>query len=762
VLASNLSARAGRWSASHWKRATIGWLLFVLGAVALGSIVGIRSLSQADMASGETSTAEHILASAGFQRPATESVLIQSSTRTADQCVPVIGEVVRVISQQKDVANIQTPFLSPARLVSRDGHSALVQFDITGDRDKAKDKVQPILDAVAGVQRAHPAMRIEQFGPASAYHMQAKTLTEDFGRAERLSLPVTLVILFLAFGALVAAGLPVVLAFSAVLAAIGITDLVSQLLPAADATKSVILLVGMAVGVDYSLFYLRRVREERAAGLEPHQALLRTAATSGQAVLISGATVLIAMAGMFFAGNGIFTSIALGTMVVVFVALVGSLSVLPALLHKLGDRIEKGSLPFIRRARRPAGESRFWSAVLRPALRHPAAAALISAGVLAAAAVPVLSMHTKLPSFTDLPHSLAFVRNYQDIQQAFPGSQTPAEVVVKAANVSTPAFQRAYADGRRRALATGQLYEPFHVFVSPNKTVARIEFAIAGNGDNSASMRALQTLRRDVIAPIAKTLPGATVAVTGQTAGTHDFNETMKQRAPLVFAFVLGLAFLLLLFTFRSIVIPVTTILLNLLSVGAAYGILILVFQQGHLQGLLGFHSNGAIAAWLPLFLFVILFGLSMDYHVFILSRIKELVDRGTPTSQAVEQGILHTAGTVTSAAIVMVSVFAIFGALRELDIKQMGFGLGIAVLLDATVVRAVLLPSTMKLLGERNWYLPRQLAWLPTLRFGDTERKREPKREQPQTLKPVLEARDGLHAPATRPQPERQTIGSR
>jgi uncharacterized membrane protein YdfJ with MMPL/SSD domain len=720
VPAANLSARAGRWSASHWKRATIGWLLLVVGAVALGSIVGINSLSQADMASGETSIAEHVLAAAHFQRPATESVLIQSRTQTADQFEPVISEVRRVLSVQKYVANVQTPFLSPARLVSRDGHSALVQFDITGDRETAKDKVQPILDAIAAVQRAHPAMEVAEFGPASANHVQAKTFSEDLVRAERLSIPITLLILWLAFGALVAAGLPVVLAFSAVLAATGISEVVSHLVPAADATKSVILLVGMAVGIDYSLFYLRRVREERAAGLEPDQGLRRAAATSGQAVLISGATVLIAMAGMLFAGNGIFTSIATGTMLVVFVALIGSLSVLPALLHKLGDRVEKGSIPFIRRVRRPAGESRFWRAVLRPVLRHPAAACVLSVGALAAAAVPVLGMHTKLPSFTDLPHSLAIVRTYQHIQQAFPGSQTPAEVVVKGANVTTPAFQRAYAEGRRRALATGQLYEPFYTFVSRDKTVVRIEFAIAGNGDNGASIRALQTLRHDVVAPIAKTLPGATVAVTGQTAGTHDFNETMKQRAPLVFAFVLGLAFLLLLFTFRSIVIPITTILLNLLSVGAAYGILILVFQQGHLQGLLGYRSNGAIAAWLPLFLFVILFGLSMDYHVFILSRIKELVDRGIPTSQAVEQGILRTAGTVTSAAIVMVAVFAIFAGLRELDIKQMGFGLAVAVLIDATIVRAVLLPSTMKLLGKWNWYLPRRLAWLPTLRFGE------------------------------------------
>ena len=719
MLASNVSARAGRWSASHWKRATVGWLVFVFGAVALGGMVGINALSRADMASGETSTAEHILAAAHFQRPATESVLIQSASQTADQFVPVINEVRVALSEQKNVSNIQTPFLSPARLVSRNGHSALVQFDITGDVDKAKTKVAPVMAAIARVQRAHPGMLVAEFGQASSDHVQQQALNRDLGNAERLTMPVTLLILWVAFGALVAAGLPVVLAFSAVLAATGLSAAVSHLLPAADATKSVILLVGMAVGIDYSLFYLRRVREERAAGLGPDRSLQRAAATSGQAVLISGATVLIAMAGMFLAGNGIFSSIALGTMIVVFVALVGSLSVLPALLHKLGDNVEKGRLPVLGRRRR-AGESRFWGAVLRPALRHPAVAAVLSAGALAALAVPVLGMHTKLPSFTDLPRSLPILNTYKQVQRAFPGSQTPVEVVVKAANVTTPAFQRAYAEGRRRALATGVLYEPFYTFISPDKTVVRIQFAIAGNGDNKASMRALGVLRHDVIAPVAKTLPGATVAVTGQTAGTHDFNETMKQRAAVVFAFVLGLAFVLLLFTFRSIVIPVTTILLNLLSVGAAYGILILVFQQGHLQALLGYRSNGAIAAWLPLFLFVILFGLSMDYHVFILSRIKELVDRGTPTGEAVEHGILSTAGTVTSAALVMVAVFAIFIGLNDLAIKQMGFGLAVAVLIDATIVRAVLLPSTMKLLGEYNWYLPRRLAWLPALRFGE------------------------------------------
>ena len=714
---ANLAARAGGWSATHWKRATFGWLAFAVAAILIGVASGVRSMKDSDAASGETAKSLRILEQAGFKQPATESVLIQSlSGQRVENFQAVIGQVAQAVSEHKDVMNIVTPLQAPASQVSRDGRSGLVQFDIKGDADDAKQKIQPILASVAVVQKANPGFRIEEFGQASANHAIDKTLDTDFKRAETLSLPVTLVILFLAFGALVAAGIPVLLAFSAVLAAIGLNQLLSHIAPTADATKSVILLIGMAVGVDYSLFYLRREREERARGLEPQAALIRTAGTSGQAVLISGATVLIAMSGMLIAGNTIFTSIGIGTMIVVFAAIVGSLSVLPALLHKLGDRVERGKIPFVGRVRRPAAESRIWGAILRRTLRYPLAAALVSAGGLAALAVPVLGMHTKLPSFTDLPRSLAIVQTFRDIQKAFPGSQTPAELVVKADNVTTKPYRDAYQEFKQRALATGLLYQPFHVHISRDKTVARVEFSIAGNGDNGASLRALSALRNDVIPPVAATLPGVTVAVGGQTAGTHDFNELMKRRAPLVIVFVLALAFVLLLLTFRSIVVPIKAIILNLLSVGAAYGILIMVFQWGNLEGVLGFRSNGAISSWLPLFLFVVLFGLSMDYHVFILSRVKELVDRGMRTDEAVERGIRTTAGTVTSAAIVMVAVFAIFASLRELDIKQMGFGLAVAVLIDATVIRAVLLPATMKLLGDWNWYLPPWLEWLPSL----------------------------------------------
>jgi RND superfamily putative drug exporter len=350
--------------------------------------------------------------------------------------------------------------------------------------------------------------------------------------------------------------------------------------------------------------------------------------------------------------------------------MLGSLTVLPALLHRLGDNVDRGRIPVFRGHPRDDGP---WGRFIAMVLRRPAVWAAASAGALFVLALPAAGMHTKLPNFTDLPHDLRVVRTYDRIQRAFPGSQTPAVVVVKADNVGAPTIQRAYTLFKRRALATGELYAPFTVTVNPDRTVTRIDFAIAGNGDNAASVAALHTLRDTVIPPIAARLPGTEVVVTGVTAGTYDFNHQMRARLPFVFLFVLGLAFALLLVTFRSLVIAATAVALNLLSVGAAYGILVSVFQHGWLAGLFGFQTNGAIVSWLPLFLFVVLFGLSMDYHVFILSRIKELHDAGTPTEEAIR--------------------------------------LAIAILIDATVVRAVLVPATMKLLGEWNWYLPERLG---------------------------------------------------
>jgi RND superfamily putative drug exporter len=541
-----------------------------------------------------------------------------------------------------------------------------------------------------------------------------------------MTIPITLLILLVAFGSLVAAGLPVLLAFSAVLASLGLYSLATHAVSGEfQSTSSVILLIGMAVGVDYSLFYLRREREERAAGERPRNALLRAASTSGQAVLISGITVLIAMAGMFIAQNKIFTSMAFGTMLVVLCAIVGSLTVLPAALAKLGDNVDRGRIPFVGRREHAASESRFWRFVLDRALRRPAASVIVAGSLLLIAAAPVVRMHTKLPSFTDMPKDVPVVQTYRDLVDTFPGAPTPAIVVLRAPDVRSPEVARQIEGLKRKALATRQMFPPIFTEISPDGTTAEISIPLAGNGDDTASLAALATLRESVLPPTLGRLAEVEYAVTGDTAGTHDFNEQMKSHMPWVIAFVLALAFVLLLATFRSIVIPLTAIGLNLLSVGAAYGLLVLVFQGDWAEVPLDFTSNHAITSWLPMFLFVVLFGLSMDYHVFILSRIKELHDDGHSTEDAVALGIRRTAGTVTSAAIIMVAVFAIFATLSIIQMKQLGVGLGLAILIDATVIRGVLLPATMKLLGDWNWYLPRWLTWVPSLTPESRDRRR-------------------------------------
>ncbi len=715
---NNFARRAGRWSAAHWKTALFGWLAFVAVALIVGGAIGTNKIKDVDTASGETKSAEKILRNAGFDSRAGESVLVQSATAGVHDPAfrATVDDVVRAVAAQAVVRNVRSPLAAGNDgQIAKNGRAAIVQFEIRGDAADAMDKVQPVLDAVAGVQKAHPKLKVAEFGQASAQHVLNETIGKDFQRAEYSSLPVTLIILLFAFGALVAAGLPVLLGFSGVLATIGVSSLASHLFPAGDATQSVILLIGMAVGVDYSLFYIRREREERSSGLAHRDALLKTAGTSGHAVLVSGATVMIAMAGMLLTGNGIFTSIGVGAMLMVAVALIGSLSILPALLSKLGDRVNKGRIPLL--ARRRPGESRVWNAILDRVLRRPWVSALLAGGALVALALPTFSMHTQLPSFTDLPRSIGIVRTYEAIQKQFPGAQTPASVVVSAPDVTAPAVQHGIAELKAQALASGQAKRPIETKINPAKTVAVVDIPLVGNGDDATSVGALEQLRKAIVPATVGQVPGVVAPITGETAGTHDFNQQMKSHAPLVFGFVLLLCFLLLLVTFRSIVIPIKAVLLNLLSVGAAYGLLVLVFQHTWAQGALQFHSNGAIASWLPLFLFVVLFGLSMDYHVFILSRVKELVDGGMSTEEAVATGIKRTASTVTSAALVMVAVFAIFVTLHEIDIKQMGFGLAAAILIDATIVRAVLLPAVMKLLGEWNWYLPRWLEWLP--RFG-------------------------------------------
>jgi RND superfamily putative drug exporter len=424
---------------------------------------------------------------------------------------------------------------------------------------------------------------------------------------------------------------------------------------------------------------------------------------------------MIAMAGMFLTGNTTFMGMGLGTILVVAVAVLGSLTVLPATLSALGHRIEWLRVPFLGKLRhRNHGESRVWGWILDRVLARPVLSLVAAGAVLLVLAFPALQMHTINPGVAGLPRSLPIMKTYDRIQAAFPGGPLPAVIAVAADDVTAPQVQQGIKAMSDAALATKQMSEPVMTTVSPDKSVEVVSIPMHGNGTDKTSEGALATLRDDVIPATLAKVGGVDVNVTGLTAGSKDFNDSLKSHLPIVFTFVLGLAFLLLLVTFRSIVVPIKAIALNLLSVGASYGVLTYVFQEGHGASLLGFTPIGGITSWLPLFLFVVLFGLSMDYHVFILSRIREAVDRGMRTEQAVAHGIKAPAGVVTSAAVVMVAVFSIFGTLSAVEFKQMGVGLAVAVLLDATLVRAVMLPAAMKLLGEKNWYLPSWLSWLP------------------------------------------------
>ncbi|GIE98380.1 MMPL family transporter [Paractinoplanes rishiriensis] len=693
-----IAARAAVWSARHRTLAILGWIAFVVGATILSGQIGVREAGYADQGHGDSARADLIVEEAGFpERPAGEMVIVQN--RAGTDRAAAVADLTRQLTATADVLDVQ-----PA-IESADQRSSLITFSIAGDNDTAKERVGASLDTVARVQAAHPGLYIAQGGDASGDKLIGDDLNEGMHRLSMLSIPVTLGILLVAFGAVVAALLPVALAVTAVIAAIGLLAAASRLAPTVDATMHVMLLVGLAVGVDYCLFYIRRERDERRNGADPHRALVIAAQTSGRSIWISGLTVIVAMAGMFLTFDTTFTSFGVGTILVVATAVLGSLTVLPALLSALGDRVDAVKIPGMYRRR---SDGRVWHALLGAVLAKPLLSAVLAVGALAVLAAPVLDLRTKAEGLEDLSPSAPIVQAYKAVNEAFPSKASPADVVVRASSVQDAGFTRTRTAFEQAVQASGgRLTGPVEVRVNPAGTVAIVSVGLA-------DAAALTTLRQDVVPATFGGLPGATALVTGEAAGNADFNARLEASLPWVFGFVLGLAFLLLLVSFRSVVVALTGVVLNLLSVAAAYGMLVFVFQYGHFAGLLDFQPSSGITNWMPLFLFIILFGLSMDYHVFVLSRIREGHDRGLSTRDAVREGIGRTAGVITSAAVVMVAVFALFATLPLASMKQVGIGLAAAVLLDATIIRAVLLPAVMALLGERNWWLPRWLGWLP------------------------------------------------
>jgi RND superfamily putative drug exporter len=718
----NIAARLGGWSVQHRKTAILGWLLLV-GVAAMGAAAGQQKMTMDEYAAGESAQAVRILDEAGIRPAAGEMVLVHGDTLSADgaEFQTAVRAVISGVQNTGQVTEVQDPY--SMGLISADRHSALVRFTMAGQAETSWQRVQPVLDAVQAVRATHPALHIDQFGEASANKWFSETVMRDFRRAEWTAVPLALGILLVAFGAFLAAVLPVGLAMTAFFAANGLLALISHRMHVDESTSSVMLLIGLAVGVDYCLFYLRREREERAAGRDTATALRVAAATSGRSVLVSGATVVAAMSGMFLSGMLLFNGFALATIIVVVIAMAGSVTVLPATLSLLGDRVEFGRIPGLARLRRPHGRSRVWAAVLDRVLARPWISALLSAAFLATLAIPVLGMHTeKLSLDKQLPANTPVIEAYHHIATAFPGGPAPAQVVVQAGDVESADVRQAIDEFTAAALRTGLVSQPVQVTTYGSQGVAVIAVPLAGNGSDATSQQALRVLRQYVIPSTLSTVSDVRAYVAGDLAFSTDFNDRLRHSITPVLLFVMGMAFLLMLLSFRSITIAVVSVLLNVLSVAAAFGVIVAVFQHGWGASLVGTQGVGAIESWLPLFAFVVLFGLSMDYHVFIVSRIREAYERGLPTRKAVARGIETTAGVVTSAAAIMVGVFAVLGSLSLQDFKQLGVGLAVAILLDATVVRVVLLPSVLALLGERSWYLPHWLSWLPGRGAAETE----------------------------------------
>ncbi|HEX5090933.1 MAG TPA: MMPL family transporter [Nocardioides sp.] len=715
----NLAAAVGGWSVRHRVVAAIGWLAFVVVAMTVGSWAGQDQMTEDQYATGDAAKVTQILSDAGMKPPAAEMILVTSSgSITAAGPRAAVSDLVVALQRTASVTGVVDPYA--AGLVSQDGHSVLIQVSMSGDPMTAADRVQPILDTVATSRDAHPGLRIDEFGDGSGNRWFDDTIGKDFSRAEWTAVPLAIGILLVAFGALVAAVLPVGLALTSFLAANGLLALVSHRLALDSSASSVMLLVGLAVGVDYCMFYLRRVREERVRGRDPATALRIAGSTSGRSVLVSGLTVVVAMSGMFLSRMLLFEGFAVATILVVLVAVLGSVTILPAMLSLLGDNVDLGRVPGLGRMRRPGEGSKVWNRVLGPVLRRPGVSAVLATFAMLALAAPAAGLHTESLSLSqELPRDASIMQSYRHITAAFPGGPAPARVVVTADDVQSPEVTAAVDAFRSRAVTAGLLHEPFAFDINAEAGVLEISAPLAGNGSDATSVRALDALRDDVVPATLGTVPGAEAYVGGQLAFSEDFNATLERAIVPVIVSVAVFAFLLMLVAFRSVAIAGVSVLLNMLSMAATFGVMVAVFQHGWGSGLVGGGDVGALQSWIPLFTFVILFGLSMDYHVFVVSRIKEAHDRGLTTREAVAHGIKISAGVVTSAAVIMVAVFSVFATLSMTTFKQLGVGLAVAILLDATIVRAVLLPSLLSVLGDRTWWLPRWLSFLPG---GDRE----------------------------------------
>src|SRR4051812_14712879 len=677
--------RVTNWSLRHRATAIFGWLALVALSWVIGTFApGTDARSSP---AGDAGTGQAVLDRQDSREPFWENVLVPRDATA------VVTDLVTTLTASGAVADVRSPLDDPAQ-VSADGRAGLVTFRILGSGEEIRRNLVTATSAVTAVAARHPDARLAQAGDLSVSGTVDQSIKEDIKRSETRSLPLTLLILLAVFGSLVAAAVPVLLAGTTVFAAFGLLSAVDNWIPVNSATSSMTLLIGMAVGVDYSLFFLRRAREERTQGVD--ESLRIAARTSGHVIVVSGLTVVLCVTGLLFTGLDNLRGLTVSTVLVVGLAVLASVTVLPATLSLLGTRVDRLRIPWLGKR---GTRSRFWAAVAGVVTRRPALWSGIAAGLLVLLALPAAGIRLQDPAPTEsLPRSVPVIDAAARVQEAFPGVTMPAHVVLWSDRgpVDTPAVRRAIGE------LTAQTPKPAAVVPVDDALVVRIP--LGGTGNDEAADRTLTALRDTLLPQTIGRLDGVHFAVAGRTAEAHDFTAQVRERAPYVFGFILLLAFVLLLVVFRSVAVPAVSILLNLLSVGAAYGVLTLVFQDGFLAPLLGFTPYGGVLGWLPMFLFVLLFGLSTDYHVFILSRIRERRRAGVDAREAIVEGTARSSGVVTSAALIMTGVFSIFLSLAAIEYKMLGLGMAFAILLDATLVRGVLLPAALALFGDRLW----------------------------------------------------------
>jgi RND superfamily putative drug exporter len=698
------------WSATNPWKAIGAWLLLILITFGLNFVMSPRQATQAELMVGDARAAYELADEAGYKARASESVVIRAADGELDaaQAAEAAAELVRTMEALPEVEQAAGP------VPAENGAAALVMVQLSGDPDTAIERVDPLLDVTDQVRAAYPELVLEQVGDATITLEINEWLNQDVEKATLLSVPVTLVILLLAFGAIVMAGIPMVLGLASVASAVGLWALASQLVPDQGMVLHLIVLVGMAVGVDYSLFYLRRFREERRAGKADGDAIRIAAETAGHSVIVSGTAVVLSMAGLFVTQDTFFGGMATGAILVVLVAMASSLTVLPALLAKCGRWADKPRLPFVWRL--TAGQNpRVMPALLRPVVRRPKLALVGSVVVLLLLAAPALGMSLKNAQIADLPRSLETIQALDRLRADFPNSSNVNTVTVQVPAGKEAALAGEAADfnvlvGERTELF-GAVPEPW---MSDDERTMLLQVETPHAVGSESGQESVTALREDLLPETFGSIDGAQAYVGGAIAYDMDYVANVMEKLPVVIGIVVALTFVYMFAVYRSVAVALGTVLLNLLSTAAAFGILVLVFQNTWAEPLLAFESSGHIAPWVPTLLFVVLSGLSLDYHVFVVSRVRENALTGMPAERAVFDGVVRTAGVVTSAAVVMVAVFSIFGSLSFLELKQIGVGLAAAILLDATIIRVMTLPAFM--------LACRRFLWWPGTAGGSTD----------------------------------------